>query len=79
MAGLAVPITLEQLFVVVRQLSPEDRRALLDELLAERFDTAMAEGDRRRGVCPDLTDAEIQAEIDEVRRQHEGRLRAAGD
>jgi len=79
MATLTIPITVAQLLDLVRQLSPEERRTLLDRLLAERFDAALSEADRQRGPRPELTDDEIQAEVDAVRRQRrQDRLRAAG-
>ncbi|HEY3242785.1 MAG TPA: hypothetical protein VGM03_05480 [Phycisphaerae bacterium] len=46
---------------------PEDRRKLLAILAAERFRSALAQSDRQRAGLPDLTDEEIQAEIDAVR------------
>lgn len=79
MASLTIPITVAQLLDLARQLSPDERRALLETLLAERFDTALSDSDRRRGAQPELTDDQIQTEIDTVRRQRrEGRQRAAG-
>jgi len=79
MATLTIPITVSQLLELVRQLSPEERRTLLDTLLAERFDTTLSEADRRRGPQTELTDDEIQAEVDSVRRQRrQERQRAAG-
>jgi hypothetical protein len=79
MAALTIPITVSQLLDVVRQLSADERRMLIDTLLAERFDAVLTEADRRRADQPELTDEEIQAEVDSVRRQHcEERHRAAG-
>jgi hypothetical protein len=79
MASLTIPITVDQLLNLARQLSPQERRALLDRLLAERFDAALSESDRKSGATLELTDGEIQAEVDAVRRQRrEGRQRAAG-
>jgi hypothetical protein len=79
MASLTIPITVDQLLELTRQLSPERRQALLDGLLAERFEATLSEADRRRGARPELTDEEIQAEVDAVRQQgREGRQRAAG-
>ncbi len=69
MASLTIPITVAQLVDLARQLPPEERRALLDSLLAERFDSALSEADLRRTGEPELTDGEIQAEVDAVRRQ----------
>src|SRR5262249_3465773 len=40
--------------------------ALLDNLLADRFDAGPQEADRARPPQPDLTDDEIQAEVDIV-------------
>ena len=78
-ASLTIPISVTQLLELARQLSPQERRALLDSLLAERFDTALSEADRRRGPQPDLTDDQIQAEVDTVRRQRrQEQRRAAG-
>jgi hypothetical protein len=79
MATLTIPITVEQIQELARQLSPQERQALIDGLLAERFDAVMSESDRRRGTHPELTDEQIQAEVDAVRRQRrEDRQRAAG-
>jgi hypothetical protein len=79
MASLTIPISLSQLMELAHQLAPEERRALLDSLLAERFEATLRESDRRRGDQPDLTDAQIQAEVDAVRlRRQEDRQRAAG-
>ena len=79
MASLTIPITVDQLRELARQLSPEERRALLDSLLAERLDAVLSESDRRRGSQAELTDEQIQAEVDAVRRQRrEDRQRAAG-
>lgn len=79
MASLTIPITVGQLLELARQLSPDERRALLDMLLAERFEATLAESDRRRGPQPELTDDQIQTEVDEVRRLRlEGRQHAAG-
>ena len=69
MATLTVPISVDQLVELARQFSPEERRALLDRLLAERFDNELSESDRRRGASAELTDDEIQAEVDAVRQQ----------
>jgi hypothetical protein len=76
MATLTIPITVEQIRELARQLSPQERQALLDSLLAERFDAVLSDSDRRHGVQAALSDAEIQAEIDGVRRQ---RRDARGD
>ncbi len=79
MASLTIPITVDQLRELARQLSPEERRALLDILLAERFDAVLSDSDRRTGSQAPLTDEQIQAEVDAVRRQRrEDRQRAAG-
>jgi hypothetical protein len=79
MAKLTIPISLAQLLELVRQLSPDDRRAFIDSLLAERFDSAMSEADRQRPHRAEMSDEEIQAEVDAVRRaRREERLRAAG-
>jgi hypothetical protein len=79
MATLTIPITVDQLRELARQLSPEERRALLDTLLAERFDAVLSESDHRHGSQPELTDGQIQAEVDAARRQRrEDRQRAAG-
>lgn len=73
-------ITVEQVLNVVRQLSPEEQGVLIEKLLDERFTAAMAEGHRLQAERPPLTDEEIQAEVDAVRRQqHQERLRASGD
>ena len=79
MASLTIPITVDQLRDLARQLSPEERRALLDSLLAERFDAVLSDSDRRHGSQGELTDEEIQAEVHAVRRQRrEDRQRAPG-
>jgi hypothetical protein len=82
MATLTIPITVEQIRELARQLSPQERRALLDSLLAERFDAVLSESDRRRSSQPEVTDEQIQAEVDGVRRQRrearEDRQRAPG-
>jgi hypothetical protein len=79
MATLTIPITIEQIRELARQLSPQERQLLLDSLLAERFDATLAESDRSRTGQPPLTDLQIQAEVDAVRRQRrEDRQRAAG-
>jgi formate dehydrogenase maturation protein FdhE len=79
MATLTIPITVEQIRELTRQLSPQERQALLDSLLAERFDAVLSQSDQRRTAQPHVTDEQIQAEIDAVRRQRrEDRQRAAG-
>jgi len=69
MASLTIPVTVAQLVELARQLSPEERRALLDTLLVDRFEATLSECDRRRRPLADLTDDEIQAEVDAVRQQ----------
>jgi hypothetical protein len=49
MATLTIPITVEQIRELARQLSPQERQALLDSLLAERFDAVLSESDRGAG------------------------------
>ena len=49
MASLTIPITVDQLRQLARQLSPEERKTLLDVLLAERFDAVLSDSERRRG------------------------------
>ena len=79
MASLTIPVTVEQIRELARQLSPQERQALLDSLLAERFDAVLSESDRRRTDQPPLTDGQIQSEVDAVRGQRlEDRRRAAG-
>lgn len=79
MATLTIPITVEQIRELARQLSPQERKNLIDGLLAERFDTVLAECDGSRQGQPPVSDQEIQAEIDAVRRnRREERQRAAG-
>ena len=79
MATLTIPVTVDQIRELARQLSPQERQALLDSLLSERFDAVMAESDRGRQGEAQPTDQEIQAEIDAVRRQRrEDRQRATG-
>ena len=69
MATLTIPITVDQIRELTRQLSPQERQALLDSLLAERFEAVLAESDCHRAVQPPLTDEQIQAEVDAVPRQ----------
>ncbi|HEX5242099.1 MAG TPA: hypothetical protein VFW23_02470 [Tepidisphaeraceae bacterium] len=79
MATLTIPITVEQIRELTRQLSPQERRLLLDSLLGERYDAVLMESDRKRAPQPPLTDQQIQAEVDAARRQRrEDRQRAAG-
>ncbi|MBC8105086.1 MAG: hypothetical protein H7Z14_00725 [Anaerolineae bacterium] len=82
MATLTIPITVEQIQELARQLSPRERQALIDGLLAERFDAVLSDSDRRRAGQPNVSDAEIQTEVDAVRGQRrearEGRQRAPG-
>ena len=79
MATLTIPITVEQIRELAQQLSPQERRLLLDSLLAERYDAVLAESDRKRAGQPPLTDQQIQTEVDAARRQRrEDRQRAAG-
>lgn len=79
MATLTIPITVEQIRELARQLSPQERRALLDSLLAERFDAVLSDADSRRAGPPPLTDEQVQEEVNAVRRQRrEDRQRAAG-
>lgn len=79
MATLTIPITIEQIQELTRQLSPQQREALIDALLAERFDAVLSNSDRSRAGQPAVSDAEIQAEVDAVRGQRrEDRQRAAG-
>lgn len=79
MATLTIPITVDQIRELTRQLSPQERQALLDSLLAERFDAVLTESDRKRVGQPAVNDEEIQAEVDAVRSQRrEDRQRAAG-
>lgn len=79
MANLIIPITVAQLVDLARQLSPEERRTLIDNLLAERYENVLAESDRRGGARAELPDHAIQAEVDAVRQQRrQERQRAAG-
>jgi hypothetical protein len=79
MATLTIPITVEQIRELARQLSPQERQALIDGLLAERFDAVLAESDRRHSGQPAVSEEQIQAEVDAVRGQRrEDRQRAAG-
>jgi hypothetical protein len=79
MASLTIPITLDQLRELARQLSPQERRLLLDSLLAERFDAVLSDSDSRRSLRAELSDDQIQAEVDVVRRQRrKDRESAAG-
>lgn len=79
MASLTIPITVDQIRELARQLSAEERRALLDMLLAERFEAVLSDADRGRAGQPAVSDEQVQAEVDAVRRQRrEDRQRAAG-
>jgi hypothetical protein len=79
MASLTIPITVDQIQELARQLSPEERRTLVDGLLAERFDAVLSDSDRRHRAHAELTDDDIQAEVDTVRRhRREDRRRAPG-
>ena len=79
MATLTIPVTVAQIRELARQLSTQERQALLDSLLAERFETVLSETDRRRAGQPALSDQQVQAEIDAARdRRREDRQRAAG-
>lgn len=79
MATLTIPITVEQIRDLARQLSPRERKELVDSLLTERFDSVLAEADRQRGAQAPMDDEQIQAEVDAVRRQRrEDRQRAPG-
>jgi len=69
MALLTIPITVEQIRELARQLSPQERQALLDILLAERFDAVLSESDLKTRAQAQVTDEQIQAEVDAVRRQ----------
>jgi hypothetical protein len=71
MATLTIPITVEQIRELARQLSPQERQALLDSLLAERFEAVLSESDRRRAGEPPASDEQIQAEVDAVRRDRQ--------
>lgn len=74
MATLTIPLTVEQIRELARQLSPQERQVLLDSLLAERFDAVLSESDRRRAGQTAVSDEQIQAEVDAVRGQRrEGR------
>jgi hypothetical protein len=78
MATLTIPITVTQLLDLAKQLSHEERRALIDALLCERFDAVLANADRQRGQQAELTEDQIQSEIDAVRaKRQEDRTRAA--
>jgi hypothetical protein len=79
MATLTIPITVEHIRELARQLSPQERQALLDSLLAERFDAVLSDSDRSRAGQPGLKDEQIQSEVDSVRQQRrEDRRRATG-
>jgi len=69
MATLTIPISVAQLLELARQLPPDERRALVDGLLAERFDATLSGADHRRDPQPELMDAAIQTEVDAVRRR----------
>jgi len=78
MATLTIPITVDQLRELARQLSAEERQELLNSLLSERYEAVLSEADRRGGA-QQLTDEQIQAEIDAVRgNRREGRQHAPG-
>jgi len=79
MATLTIPITIEQIRELARQLSASEREALLDVLLAERFDAVLADSDRTRMTQALPVDDDIQTEVNAVRRQRrEERRRAVG-
>lgn len=79
MATLTVPITLDQLLELIGQLSSEGQEALAHRLLSARFDTVLSESDRLRPSRVSVTDEEIQAEVEAVRRQRrQERLSAPG-
>jgi ABC-type amino acid transport substrate-binding protein len=79
MATLTIPITVEQIRELAKQLSPQERQALIDSLLSERFDAVLGDADRKRRDQSAVTDEEIQAEVDAVRgHRREDRRRAAG-
>jgi len=79
MATLTIPITVDQIRELARQLSPQERQVLLESLLAERFDAVLAESDRKRAVRPPLAEEQIETEVNAVRRQRvAGPARRAG-
>lgn len=77
MATLTIPITVEQIRELARQLSPQERQALVDSLLAERFDAVLSESDRNRTGQLHVSDEQIQAEIDDVRNTMNTRFGAS--
>ncbi len=79
MLTLTEPVTPQQINELVRKLPLEQRRKLVDALLADRFSAILAQSDGQRSGQPEVTDEEIQAEIDAVReRRRQERQRAAG-
>jgi hypothetical protein len=69
--ALTIPISVQQIQELARQLSLQERQALIDILLAERYDAVLSDSDRRRADKSSVSDAEVQAEVDAVR----GRIR----
>ena len=78
MSTLNVPVTPEQVLQLVRQMSDEDRRKLMAILTADRFNAVLAESVRARAGMPELTDEEIQQEIDAARAERRQRTQRAG-
>ena len=69
---ISVPITLEQLIQAVRQLEPEERAQVANALveLDLRSDlTALLEELYAQPPADDVTDDDIMAEIEAVRKQ----------
>jgi hypothetical protein len=76
---LTITLTVEQILELAQQLSPQERQVLIDGLLAQRFDVVLAQSDQKRQGQSIVSDEQIQAEVDSVRRQrHEDRQRAMG-
>jgi hypothetical protein len=68
-----VQLTLEQLIGVVRQLEPDARSKVAEALLADEMDERYVQLIKRlanKRPVTDLTDKDINAEIQAVRRQH---------
>lgn len=79
MTTLTITLTVEQILELAQQLSPQERQVLIDGLLAQRFDVVLAQSDQKRQGQSIVSDEQIQAEVDSVRRQrHEDRQRAMG-
>ena len=77
MSPVDAPVTVPRLVELARTLSAEDRRRLVIALKGEALEQALGEEDARRAGHREVSDEEIQAEIDKVReRLHQDLNRA---